>query len=645
MEIITVKDLNIAFNDNFLFRNLNFEISSEEFVLLRGENGSGKTSLVKALIGEIPVNSGELLIEGTPLTQNTELFKIISYVSASAKENFVSGFVEDELLMPQIEQGIKRKVALDNIERILRFFDIEQLRKCNISSLSGGEKQLVAIASSLLCNAKLLILDEALSALDSFLKEKTFNKIIEYVKMQHSSLLFITNESCFFDCPIFKKIINLSNNDEVFEYSPLYKNNLTNVKLLELVNFKPLIKKHPLTAGVNFSLNEGECLVLTGDSGTGKTLLINAIAGFEKFDGKINFENNLSPKDIKILFQDAENYLLKNTVKDELEKVQTNPLYNDILKKANLLDKLDYLVTNLSTGEKRILALCEILLTKPKILILDEIFSNLSAKSLKIVFNLLKTFTNNNNALIIVEHNLEAAKLYSSNIIEINKKEKNLYIEKNVTLGKYIYKNTIIHKTPALIKILITIAFIFLSFLAKDWWHFIVLGSFYLLVVALSLTNPLKLIKPTLGLWIFAVFILVLNGLTINWIEGTKIFLRLTLINVFVPILTLTTSPYQMINAFPIKLVPFKFFKKFVSKIQLIMVTSLLSLESGSIVAKNAMRWQKNLGISYKGSKLKTKIQNLSEVLILLFRYLIINAKTLSSTLYLKGACYRWYTK
>jgi len=640
VEIVSFNSVNINFNNVSLVKNFNLQIFDGEFVMLKGNNGSGKTSIIKAILGEMDY-TGLITINGQLLNKNTELFKTISYVSSTTSNNFVSGVVEDELKLPLIEQGYKKIYIQNRIDELLNYFNITHLKKCNISTLSGGEQQLVAVISAMLCNSKLLILDEALANLDYKLKLSTFNKIKNYLKSKHKSLLFITNENCFNG---FDKVINLSSETD-FTFSPLYSKTENVVKLIEAVNFNPLLKKKAINNPVNFSLYSGDTLALMGESGSGKSLLINALAGFEKYDGKLYFDESIKLEDIKIVFQNAENYLLKTTVLEELGRVKDADEYLNLIKLTNLESKLNLNIEKLSTGEKRILALTEVILTKPKILILDEIFSNLSTNSIKIVFELLKQFTSLGGALIIVEHNLDYAKLYANHILEIARPEKKIYIEKKVSLGKYIYKNTLIHKMPALIKIMFTITYIILTFLATKWWHFGALFGFYVLVSLLSLTNPLKLLKPTIPLWVFALFVFLLNSLTINFISGLKMFFRLGLLNLYVPILTITTSPFELLTAVPLKFVPFNFLKKFVFSLELIAVTSLLQVENGSMIARNAMRWQKNLGVNYKGAPLKIKTKNIGEVFVLLFRYLIINSKNVATSLYLKGAMYRWYIK
>ena len=121
MEIVNFNNVSISFDNTPLLNNFNLQILSGEFVLLTGSNGSGKTSLVKALLGEINFE-GSIFLNGKLLTKQTELFKNISYVSAITKNNFISGVVEDELMLPLIEQNLKKKASKQNYRFHLTIF-------------------------------------------------------------------------------------------------------------------------------------------------------------------------------------------------------------------------------------------------------------------------------------------------------------------------------------------------------------------------------------------------------------------------------------------------------------------------------------------------------------------------------------------
>ena len=222
MEIFNLNNVNITLGENKIIQNFNLTTNSEDFILLKGANGSGKTSLIRAILGDVDY-SGSIKLKGEILTKKTELFKVVSYVSAHINKNLASGVVWDELILPQIESGLKLKTAKINAIQMLKYFGCEHLKKCNVCTLSGGEKQLIAIISALLCHAELLILDEALAAMDETLKIKTFTKLKTYLKETNTALLFVTNENNIFDNNNFNKIINL-NYVKSFDFSPLYNN-------------------------------------------------------------------------------------------------------------------------------------------------------------------------------------------------------------------------------------------------------------------------------------------------------------------------------------------------------------------------------------------------------------------------------------
>ncbi|MFZ9471478.1 MAG: ATP-binding cassette domain-containing protein, partial [Candidatus Nanopelagicaceae bacterium] len=162
-----------------IFENLSFEVPEGEFVLIMGDTGVGKSTLLKLMNGLVPhhtggIFSGTISIDGrdTALQKPRDLVDLIAIVGQNPALGFVTDTVEEELVFGMESLGIAPEVMRKRVEDTLDLLALAPLRNRNLSSLSGGEQQRVAIASVLTMNPKILLLDEPTSALDPIAAEE-----------------------------------------------------------------------------------------------------------------------------------------------------------------------------------------------------------------------------------------------------------------------------------------------------------------------------------------------------------------------------------------------------------------------------------------------------------------------------------------
>lgn len=195
---ISTKDLGVKYSGNYVFLGINTTFIKGKIYLLWGENGSGKTTFINTLLGVLDAASGSILYNDQDIrkinmyTTRKKLFAVTSQESVlqngTLYENLTYGLsnlsisVEDaecvKLLLPFInkqEQGFNTMVGSKN------------------TSLSGGEKQKIAICRSLLKNADVLIFDEPTSALDVESTE-IFLSLLEKIKVDHIIIIISHDE-------------------------------------------------------------------------------------------------------------------------------------------------------------------------------------------------------------------------------------------------------------------------------------------------------------------------------------------------------------------------------------------------------------------------------------------------------------------
>jgi len=169
--------------DKYFIDNLNLNIKENSFLALLGKNGSGKSTLIKLMFGIEKTLSGNINIFNKSINKEPyEIYKIASLVFQNPDEQIVVDTVELEIAFAMENYSISSKDMNKKIDEVLDIVELKNKRKDYIHSLSGGEKQRLCIASSLVLNPKILVLDEPTSMLDS----ENRNKIIELLKKIHS---------------------------------------------------------------------------------------------------------------------------------------------------------------------------------------------------------------------------------------------------------------------------------------------------------------------------------------------------------------------------------------------------------------------------------------------------------------------------
>ncbi|MFC2045582.1 ABC transporter ATP-binding protein [Chloroflexota bacterium] len=173
--MINIEGLTFFYSDTTqpALNNVNLTINDGEFVLLTGPSGGGKSSLCRCFNGLIPhfhggKVSGSIVVEGqdTLKSSTKEMAKIVGFVFQDPENQLVSIDVEREVAFGPENLGFPRDLIAKRVEESLDTLGIANLRYRQISELSGGEKQKVAIASVLALHPRVLILDEPTSELD-----------------------------------------------------------------------------------------------------------------------------------------------------------------------------------------------------------------------------------------------------------------------------------------------------------------------------------------------------------------------------------------------------------------------------------------------------------------------------------------------
>ncbi|MDD4088741.1 MAG: ABC transporter ATP-binding protein [Tissierellia bacterium] len=180
MNAVEVRNLSFKYNNSqeYILKNVNFSVRTGETIAIAGESGCGKTTLCNCICGLVPrLYKGELTGEVLIFGENIKNLSIadtvtkIGIIFQNPSTQLFSPTIEDELAFGPENLCVDREEISYRIDEILKTMNMEKYRFDNPNNLSGGQQQLIAIASVLMLNPSILICDEIMSWIDDEGKE------------------------------------------------------------------------------------------------------------------------------------------------------------------------------------------------------------------------------------------------------------------------------------------------------------------------------------------------------------------------------------------------------------------------------------------------------------------------------------------
>ncbi len=455
MEIIKTENLSFSFNDRKALDNINLTVNDGEFITICGKSGSGKTTLLKMLkptLEPFGNKEGDIYYYGDPLDDTKDIQ--IGFIMQNPKEQIVTDKVWHELAFGLESLGVETLEIRRRVAELSSFFGIEEWFHKRTSDLSGGETQLLNLASVMVMNPQILLLDEPTSQLDPVWAEK-FLEILKRINREMGTTVILTEHRLHSVFEMSDRVIvmeegqivanekheelgKMLKNNEMYlsmppsirlygeleggkkapltvrdgklwfrEFSKTHKftptekqegtQNKNTVVDLKSVWFRYEKEGHDIIKGLNIKISEGEIHAIIGGNGTGKSTLLSLITGANApYRGKalVKGEYGFVPQDPEMLF-------LKSTVREDLEDNA------DIVKLFNLKDVLDRHPYDLSGGEKQRLALAKVMLKDCDIILLDEPTKGMDAQFKKEFGAILKTLKEKGKTVVMVSHDIE----------------------------------------------------------------------------------------------------------------------------------------------------------------------------------------------------------------------------------------------
>ena len=191
--IISLRDVTVAFEGEGVLKGINLDIGDKEFVTLLGPSGCGKTTTLRIIGGFIEPDGGTVMFEGKDIKNlppykrniNTVFQKYALFPHLNVYENVAFGLRVKKMSEAQIEK---------EVTEILKLVNLEGFEKRSIHKLSGGQQQRVAIARALVNKPKVLLLDEPLGALDLKLRKEMQIELKRIQKQLEITFIYVTHD-------------------------------------------------------------------------------------------------------------------------------------------------------------------------------------------------------------------------------------------------------------------------------------------------------------------------------------------------------------------------------------------------------------------------------------------------------------------
>lgn len=168
--IVHIEDISFAYplsgrkkkKERNVINHLNLDIYKKELLAIVGENGVGKSTLMKLLFKIYPLDCGEIYIYGKPLSsyKTKELYNQMGFVFQNPENQFVTNSVKDEMMFSLKRTSLSRKEKEERVNSLLEKFHLEKEMEKSPFALSQGQKRRLSVASMLLTNQNILFLDE-----------------------------------------------------------------------------------------------------------------------------------------------------------------------------------------------------------------------------------------------------------------------------------------------------------------------------------------------------------------------------------------------------------------------------------------------------------------------------------------------------
>ena len=477
MELLAIKDLSFRYagSDSAAISGVSFSVERGDFLAVCGATGSGKSTLLRLIKRELAPRGkaeGEILFCGKPLCEldDRKAAQKIGYVAQRPEEQIVTDRVSHELAFGLENLGLPTGVIRRRVAETACFFGIEEWFDKSTDELSGGQKQLLSLASVMVMQPELLLLDEPTARLDPIAAGDFINAVARLNRELSLTVIMISH--CLEDVlPVANRVLALEGG-RVAEYGETRKavGKIKNIPSLagalpaaarlysrlgadcecpltvregrDLIehNFGSSVRALPpeeyvhsknvalefsgvyfrysreqedVLRGLELKVYENEIFCLLGGNGSGKSTALAAAAGLIK-----PYAGNIRVFGKKVTDREFARAGLLTLLPQDVQTVFLKSTVRAELADANvtegaLTQELDCLMDrhpyDLSGGQQQLLALAKALAARPRLLLLDEPTRGLDAGAKAEFVSVLRKLRDGGMTVVLVTHDAELA--------------------------------------------------------------------------------------------------------------------------------------------------------------------------------------------------------------------------------------------
>ncbi len=451
--------------------NVSFEIIPGEVHALVGENGAGKSTLIKILSGvSQPDDGAKIIIEGKTIELKDAMDAIRHGISVIYQDFSLFGnlsVAENIVINEMIEKHnflINWKRINKKAEEVLKFLGVDIDCKEKVENLSVAKQQMVAIASAIAQDAKMIIMDEPTSSLSKGEVEKLY-EIIDSLKAKNIAIMFVSHkmDELFRVADRFTilrdgQYIKTVKKDEINETALV---SLMVGRKVELKSYANTEEKGPIVLSIeklskkgnyrniSFDIRQGEVVCITGLVGAGRSEVLQSIFGLNKPDSgeiyidgqKVQIDSPAIALKHRIAYipesRQTQGLVLQKTVSDNI----TLPVLKNFQNRLGIIDtraqkqsvdewvkKLDVrpdnpdmTVMQLSGGNQQKVVLAKWISTKARILLIDEPTNGVDIGAKSEIHQIIRGLASDGAAIIVVSSELPEVLSISDRILVMRK--------------------------------------------------------------------------------------------------------------------------------------------------------------------------------------------------------------------------------
>lgn len=456
--MISIQGLSFAFSgrDRPALRGIDLEIAPGEFVVVAGPSGCGKSTLALAIGGYLFRQydgrvEGTVRVDGIDVRQAPiyDVAEVVGLVQQNPEAQFCTLTVRDEVAFGLENRRLPRAKIGRRVDWALEIVGAVPLKDRLLATLSGGEKQKVAVAAVMAAKPQVLIFDEPTSNLDPTATAEIFG-VISHIRSKAAITVIVIEHKLDYLRPFCPRLITMRQGEIVHD-RPMVEYDRPALPILAPpapasppAGVAPVVRAQDLQLGydgrpvlhdLSLEIYPGEFVAVMGDNGSGKTTFIQSLLGLvEPEAGRIEVLGqpvartpvSALARQVGFVFQNPDHQLFAESVwreatfaADNLDLLDaaTRVRVEALLERCGLGGREEEHPYRLSYGEKRRLNLISILGHSPRLILLDEVLIGQDPENAAFLMGLLREQVEAGGTVVMVTHDPETTRRYTSRLL------------------------------------------------------------------------------------------------------------------------------------------------------------------------------------------------------------------------------------